>query len=175
MKYLSLFVLLLTAFSGHLAYAQSTIYRCGNEYTNDVTDAKARGCKVLIGGNVTVIQSGKSNNYSATNNNSNVITPRANNAGSNASNNSASNLRVDNSEQRARDSDAKLILESELRKTEQKLEQLKREYNNGEPEKLASEIKNNQKYLDRIVDMRSQILRTENDIAGIKRELNRFK
>lgn len=167
MKFLTIISLVIFALSSHLAFAQSTIYRCGNEYTNDATDAKARGCKVLIGGNVTVIQTAKKSNNSNTNN-STVISPKSNNNASNTP-------RVDNLDQRARDSDAKLILESELRKTEQKLEQLKKEYNNGEPEKMASEVKNNQKYLDRIVDMRAQMLRTENDIAGIKRELNRFK
>ena len=167
MKFLTIISLVIFALSSHLAFAQSTIYRCGNEYTNDATDAKARGCKVLIGGNVTVIQTAKkSNNFNS--NNSTVISPKSNNNASNTP-------RVDDSDQRARDSDAKLILESELRKTEQKLEQLKKEYNNGEPEKMASETKNNQKYLDRIVDMRAQMLRIENDIAGIKRELNRFK
>lgn len=167
MKFLTIISLVIFALSSHLAFAQSTIYRCGNEYTNDATDAKARGCKVLIGGNVTVIQTAKKSN-SSNSNNSTVISPKSNNNASNTP-------RVDNLDQRARDSDAKLILESELRKTEQKLEQLKKEYNNGEPEKMASEVKNNQKYLDRIVDMRAQMLRTENDIAGIKRELNRFK
>ncbi len=167
MKFLTIISLVIFALSSHLAFAQSTIYRCGNEYTNDATDAKARGCKVLIGGNVTVIQTAKKSTNTNTNN-STVISPKSNN-------NSSNTPRVDDSDQRARDSDAKLILESELRKTEQKLDQLKKEYNNGEPEKMASETKNNQKYLDRVVDMRSQILRTENDIAGIKRELNRFK
>lgn len=167
MKFLTIISLVIFALSSHLAFAQSTIYRCGNEYTNDATDAKARGCKVLIGGNVTVIQTSKKSNNSNSNN-STVISPKSNNNASNTP-------RVDDSDQRARDSDAKLILESELRKTEQKLEQLKKEYNNGEPEKMTSETKNNQKYLDRIVDMRAQMLRTENDIAGIKRELNRFK
>jgi hypothetical protein len=156
-----------------LAYAQSTIYRCGNEYTNDATDAKARGCKVLIGGNVTVFQTSKKSN-TTNSGNSTVITPKSGSNGSSGSSGSSAS-RIDNAEQRARDSDAKLILESELRKTEQKLDQLKKEYNNGEPEKMTSEVKNNQKYLDRIVDMRAQMLRTENDIAGIKRELNRFK
>ena len=59
MKFLTIISLVIFALSSHLAFAQSTIYRCGNEYTNDATDAKARGCKVLIGGNVTVIQTAK--------------------------------------------------------------------------------------------------------------------
>jgi hypothetical protein len=49
---------LLLAASGQ-AQAQGTVYRCGNEYTNAVKDAKeaqARGCKLVEGGNVTIIQ-----------------------------------------------------------------------------------------------------------------------
>jgi hypothetical protein len=38
------------------AWAQDRIYRCGNEYTNNATQAKERGCKLVEGGNVTVIQ-----------------------------------------------------------------------------------------------------------------------
>lgn len=38
------------------AFAQDRIYRCGNEYTNNATQAKERGCKLVEGGNVTVIQ-----------------------------------------------------------------------------------------------------------------------
>lgn len=38
------------------ALAQDRIYRCGNEYTNNATQAKERGCKLVEGGNVTVIQ-----------------------------------------------------------------------------------------------------------------------
>ncbi|MEY2953705.1 MAG: hypothetical protein RLZZ401_1792, partial [Pseudomonadota bacterium] len=29
------------------AQAQDSIYRCGNEYTNNAIDAKARGCKLV--------------------------------------------------------------------------------------------------------------------------------
>ena len=34
--------------------AQEPIYRCGNEYTNTKPDARAKGCKLMEGGNVTV-------------------------------------------------------------------------------------------------------------------------
>jgi hypothetical protein len=141
------------------SWAQDTIYRCGNEYTNDVTDAKAKGCKVVIGGNVTVIQAPKA---------APVATPRSNpgiNVGL---------ARVESFEQRQRDADARTILEAELRKNEQKLEQLRREYNDGQPEKLAPETKNYQKYLDRVTEMRNQITRVENDVASVKRELARL-
>ena len=36
--------------------AQDRIYRCGNEYTNTVPSPQTKGCKLLEGGNVTVVQ-----------------------------------------------------------------------------------------------------------------------
>lgn len=40
--------------------AQEAIYRCGNEYTNNKAQALARGCKLIEGGNVTVVQGPRS-------------------------------------------------------------------------------------------------------------------
>jgi hypothetical protein len=81
--------------------------------------------------------------------------------------------RVDADDQRARDADARLILESELKKAEARLSVLVKEYNNGEPEKLGPEHRNHQKYLDRVAELKAGIARTETDISGIKRELGR--
>ena len=50
------FLLLLIAaglLSAHAA--DDRIYRCGNEYTNTVTDAQAKNCKLISGGNITVV------------------------------------------------------------------------------------------------------------------------
>src|SRR5687768_2783626 len=45
-----------------LAQAQGTrIYRCGNSYTNDTAQAQAQGCKLVEGGNVTVVEGTKVN------------------------------------------------------------------------------------------------------------------
>src|SRR6185295_16956390 len=81
--------------------------------------------------------------------------------------------RVDADDQRARDADARAILEAELKKAETRQAELVKEYNNGEPEKLGPEHRNEQKYLDRIAELKASIARNENDIAGIKRELGR--
>ena len=81
--------------------------------------------------------------------------------------------RVDADEQRARDSDARAILEAELKKAEARQEDMVKEYNNGEPEKMGPEHRNHQKYLDRVAELKASIARNENDIAGIKRELGR--
>jgi hypothetical protein len=82
--------------------------------------------------------------------------------------------RVDASEQKSRDSDARQILESELKKAESRRAELLREYNNGEPEKRGDEARNQQKYQDRVAELKSSLARTESDIAGIRRELGRF-
>ena len=81
--------------------------------------------------------------------------------------------RVAATEQRARDSDSRAILETELRKAETRQAELLKEYNNGEPDKLGPETRNHQKYLDRVAELKASILRNESDIAGIKRELGR--
>lgn len=146
---------------GSAAHAQGKIYRCGNEYTNDPGDAKAKGCRVIEGSNVTVIEGLKP--------------PAKPKSGSATANGSArnSNEKVDSAEQRQRDADARAILTSELQKSQERLAALKAEYNNGEPDRLGNE-RNYQRYLDRVADLKAQIERTESDIAAIQRELSRL-
>ncbi|MBS0450253.1 MAG: hypothetical protein JSS14_02990 [Proteobacteria bacterium] len=163
------YTLLLAASLATLAvapvHAQSgKVWRCGNEYTNNATVAQQRGCKVMEGGNVTVVQSSRP--YVASNNNSS--------SSSSGAKSPAGSPRVETSDQRARDNDARAVLESELRKAESKQTELLKEYNNGQPEKQGSEAKNYQKYLDRVGEMKAQIDRNESDIAGIRRELGRM-
>ena len=55
---------LLLAVSGAV-FAQDVIYRCGNEYTNNVAQAKAKGCKPVDGGGVTVIHGTRSSGSSS--------------------------------------------------------------------------------------------------------------
>ena len=138
------------------AQAQDRIYRCGNEYTNTVTEAQAKNCKLVSGGNVTVLQ---------------AIKPAGSKPAASSPNGSP---KVDSSEQRAKDSDARLILEEELRKAQARQQDLLKEYNNGEPEKLGPETRNYQKYLDRVAELKASIARNESDIAGIRRELARL-
>ena len=83
--------------------------------------------------------------------------------------------RADSSpDQRARDSDSRIILESELRKAEARLAELQKEYNNGEPEKQGIEGRNYQRYLDRIADLKDSIARSQSDISSLKREIARL-
>ena len=50
---------------------------------------------------------------------------------------------------------------------------LAREYNNGEPERRGDE-RNYQNYLDRVAQMKAGILRSESDVAALKRELSKL-
>jgi hypothetical protein len=152
-------VCLLTLSCALTAQAQDKIYRCGNEYTNTVTEAQAKNCKLVSGGNVTVVQGGKA----GTGMKSASASPSP----------SPSGARVSSDDQRAKDSDARLILEAELRKAEARQLELSKEYNNGEPEKLGPEARNYQKYLDRVAEIKAAIARNESDIAGLRRELGR--
>ena len=145
---------------GVLAFAQvhaqeKAVYRCpGNLYTDALSakDAAAKGCKTLEGAPITVIQS---------------QAPRpAPRAGSS----SGGGEKVSSEDQKARDTDSRNILEAELRKEEEALAALKKEYNNGEPERRGDE-RNYQKYLDRLAELKASVARKEADVASIKREL----
>ena len=137
------------------------MYKCDdNSYTNVPADMVGKKCKPVQGGNVSVDIKTK---QSSSGQSSSTSTSAAPNKSRN----------VENTEQRARDSDARGILATELKKSEAKLADLLKEYNNGEPEKLGPETRNHQKYLDRIAELKASIARLNSDVEGIKRELNR--
>ena len=153
------------------ALAQDRIYRCGNEYTNNATQAKERGCKLVEGGNVTVIQGSRPSGGGG------AASGGGSSAASSSSATSASPAgapRVTNNDQRARDSDARAILESELRKAEARHAELVKEYNGGQPERNALDLRNPQRYMERTAELKASVARSESDIAGIKRELSRL-
>jgi hypothetical protein len=165
--------LLATVFmaSGH---AQDRMYRCDNNYyTNTTADPKARGCKLLEGGNVTVVQGTRPGAPAAQGVKIAAATqaPQITQVGGQRSDSGDSRSR--DTDQRARDADARQILESELKKAESRQSELTREYNNGEPEKQGIEFRNYQRYQERVAEMKSGLARNESDIAGIRRELGR--
>ncbi|HVL46195.1 MAG TPA: hypothetical protein VM407_15340 [Acidovorax sp.] len=160
----TLITLLLIAGSVPAALAQDRIYRCGNEYTNNAQQAKERGCKLVEGGNVTVVQGSRPASAALA----------AGGGGSTAATSPPSAPRVTNNEQKSRDSDARAILESELRKAEARHAELLKEYNNGAPERNALDLRNPQRYLERTADLKASVARSESDIAGIKREIARL-
>lgn len=148
-----------------VGYAQgnsgATVYRCpGNPvlYTDAISEkeAKDRGCRTLEGAPITVIQS---------------VKPRGTAASAQAA--PASGERVAPAEQRTRDADRRAILEAELRKEEQAVVVLQKEFNNGEPDRRGDE-RNFQKYLDRVAEMKANMARKESDIAALKREISKL-
>ena len=144
------------------ASAQTVIYRCGNSYTNDRAEAAAKNCKAVEGGNVTIVRGTKP----AAGGGTTVaaaprVAPRA------------GGERVGAGDQKARDNEARGILEAELKKAEARQAELEKDYNNGEPEMLGPEHRNHQKYLDRVAEMKAAIERNQRDIQGLQRELAR--
>jgi len=150
---------LLVGVVGSVAAQSTIVYRCpNNEYTSQITaqEAKTRGCRTIEGAPITIVAPPKPR-------------PVAGGAPPSAVAR-ASDAKVDAGEQRSRDSDARKILESELKGEEAKLAEMQKEFNNGEPERQGGE-RNYQKYLDRVEEMRAAIARKQSDVAALKREL----
>ena len=158
-------VLALACCSGAAAAAAAAseptvTYRCpGNDYKNTISakEAEKLGCKKLEGGPVTVIQMTKPRPAG-------TAVPSASGSGSG---------RIDPAAQRIRDSDARRILESELKGEEDRLAALKKEFNNGQPERQGSE-KNYQTYVDRVAQLSAAIARKEADVAALRREIQKL-
>ncbi len=128
-------------------------YQCpGNVFTNTITpkEAEAKGCKSREAQQPTTIPAPK-------------MRPVASPGGPPAS-------RVEAQEQKARDSDSRRILQDELTKAQAQLDALRKQYNNGAPERQGDE-KNYQKYLDRTAELKASVARTEADVAALQREL----
>ncbi|MFM7227019.1 MAG: DUF4124 domain-containing protein [Betaproteobacteria bacterium] len=82
--------------------------------------------------------------------------------------------KVDSQTQKRRDLDRLQILNDEIRTEENRLSELKKEYQNGEPERLGSE-RNYAKYQERVAAMKDEIARTEKNIEALKREIGQLK
>lgn len=82
--------------------------------------------------------------------------------------------RVDTGTQRARDGERRTILEAELARERSRLESLRAEYKDGEPDRLGNE-RNYQKYLDRVERLKEDIARSEANIAALQRELSAIR
>ena len=150
--------------------AAREVYRCpGNPvlYTDSLSPKEARdkGCRTLEGAPITVVQSPKPAARTGTPVPSTVTNTAATRP---------ADQRVDPNEQKARDTDARRILEGELQREEARLTEMRKEFNNGEPERHGDE-RNYQKYLDRVAEMKAGIARKEADVAAIKRELSKLQ
>ena len=144
--------------------AQERIYRCGNEYTNNAATAKQRNCQVVDGAHVTIVHRSPAPASAAATNSSNSA----------SSSRPAGAVQVTSEQQKARDNDARAILQAELSKAQEKLDALRAEYNDGNPVKSALELRNPQVYGERLESLKANIARQESDVAGIQREIARL-
>ena len=149
--------------SAGAVFAQATtVYRRPGPpvlYTDQITakEAQDRNCRTIEGAPITV-----------------VSPPRPRPVAGNPPNGARpAEGKVEPGEQRSRDSDARKILEAELRREETKLGELQKAFNNGEPERQGDE-RNYQKYLDRVEEMKAAIARKQSDVAALKRELTKL-
>ena len=142
------------------------VYRCPGPpvlYTDALSpdEARERGCRAIEGAPITVIQTSKPRTAAA-----GASVPVATGPAAPR----APDAKVEPAAQRQRDSDARRILDVELRREEDRLAAQRRDLNSGEPERRGDE-RNYQRYLDRVAEMKASILRSESDIAALKREL----
>ena len=151
------------------ASAQSVVYRCVDKEGRVLyTDTNTGNCKVvdsIISGAISAPPASSRPPAAA-----NPAVTMRQGAARPAAASPANFPRVDGAAQRARDDDRRAILDEELRAEEKKLADLRRDFNNGEPERQGNE-KNYAKYQERVAQMREDIGRAEKNVEAIKREI----
>lgn len=154
------------------AAAQQAIYRCGHAYTNMPRDLQA--CERLIPQAITVITGTRpapappAKSAVALNSTGHVAQTAA--AGQALMSEADSATRA---QQAARDEQARDVLTQALVKAQAQRAQLQQIFNQGEPDKWASESRNHQKYLDRVASLQAAMAQSERDIDSLQRELTR--
>lgn len=145
------------------AWAQGgTVYRCPNNvYTSEISEkeARERNCRTIEGAPITIVSPPRRASGPPVQGSSSPSRPEQ---------------RVDAKDQRARDSDARAILEAELKREEEALAALQKDFNNGEPERRGDE-RNFVRYQERVEEMRNAIARKQADIAALRRELSKLQ
>ena len=150
------------------AQAQGAVYKCVDDQGRvEFTDTSRKGCKALdLPGYPPPSPPRASAPIPAVRPPSPVQTAAAATP--------ASFPRVDSAQQRARDDDRREILNDELRIEQKKLADLRRNFNNGEPERQGNE-RNYAKYQERVGAMRDEIGRTERNIEALQREISNIR
>ena len=164
-KYLSTFLLLVSV-AGYV-HAQSEVFVCINdngtkEYKNT---GATKGCKRVDLQGITMIPSP----YKKP-----LVQTVAATSTSRTSASPADFPKIDSSTQKARDNDRMQILLDEMKTEEKKLANLKKDFNNGEPERQGNE-KNYAKYQERVASMKEDMNRAEKNIEALKREIGNLK
>jgi hypothetical protein len=160
----------LLGFDGNKSAHAKSVYRCPGPptlYTDNLSadDARKLRCVALNQIPLTVVQPRQRLETRPPKN-----TPPESSTGLHSIASSTSNTAIQISQQKARDKDARRILQEELEREESRFSELQREFNQGQPERQAHE-RNYQRYLDRVEVMRENIARKTADIEAIRREL----
>ncbi|MCS6811037.1 MAG: hypothetical protein NZ694_07205 [Tepidimonas sp.] len=148
----------------------SKIWRCGNEYTNNPgADPVARGCREVQGGNLTIVEGTRPAQPAA---GSPASAAAAGNSGQAGARSGGERVAPD--QQQQRDQEARRILEQELRRAQERLEQARADYAEGRPPRLAHERTDGPRYQARVEELRARLERAEADVAALQRELARL-
>jgi Domain of unknown function (DUF4124) len=167
MKYNSLLIFCFAFCSS----AQAQVYRCIEEgeivFSNESSNAKKKNCSR--------VNSPKPVRAPPTADEAPRMAKRSAESVNPVRSSSATGFpRVDASTQKYRDNDRAAILDEERRKEAILLESLRKEFNNGAPERRTDELEQ-KKYLDRIEKLKQSILRAETNVNSLERELRSVK
>lgn len=160
------------------ALAQTPIWRCGNEYTDQPGERpEARGCRLLEGGgNLSVVEGRRPTANPA---------PASADAGTSAVSAAArtpqasserppGQQRVERTEQQARDRDARLILETELRRAQDRVRSTQAEFDQSRALPLPNGHGDAVLVAQRNEELRRRLERAQGDVTAIKREISRL-
>lgn len=166
MKHALITLVLLTTAGANAAWAQSEVFLCVDEngkkeYKNT---GATKGCKKIDLPGITMIPAPAAV----------AKKPVVQNAAARPANPAPDFPKVDGDTQKTRDNDRRQILLDEMKSEEQKLANLKKEYNNGEPERRGDE-RNYAKYQERVAAMKDDISRAEKNIEALRREISNLK
>jgi septal ring factor EnvC (AmiA/AmiB activator) len=144
-------------------FAQSDVYLCVNdngtkEYKNT---GATKGCKRVDLQGITMIPSPYKK-------------PLIQTVAARSSSSPPDFPKIDSGTQKARDNDRMQILLDEMKTEEKKLADIKKEFNNGEPDRQGNE-RNYAKYQERVASMKEDLNRTEKNIEALKREIGNLK
>lgn len=162
MKFAIVSAVLLAGFYSSTVLAQSEVFLCVDERGNKEykNTGGTKGCKRVELPGITTIEA-----------------PRARVAtggGATKVSAHADFPKADGDAQKARDNDRRQILADELKNEEQKLATLKKDFNNGEPERQGGE-RNYAKYQERVASMKQDVERSEKNVEALKREIANLK
>lgn len=141
------------------AQSASRIYRCETpDGTPLFQNSPGKGCKLLDLPPVNSVPAERM-----------PVSPAAS-----SSQGSRNTPKVSGAQQRGRDSDRRRILEDELAREEKHLADVRQRYNDGAPERHADE-RNYQKYLDRVEQLKNELMQSESSVQSLKRELDAIR